>query len=69
MTIAAGETTSDLVWARSAAAAGGSVGSQHGAGANLVMCDGSVRWISDSVNRDVLQALFTIAGKDVVGEF
>lgn len=67
-TIAVAETTSDLAWAFSATGAG-STESQHGAGSNVVMCDGSVRWISNNVSASVLSALFSISGKDVVGEF
>ncbi|MBC8117601.1 MAG: DUF1559 domain-containing protein [Candidatus Saccharimonas sp.] len=75
MTISVGETTSDRTWAQPGTATGsppnqgGSFGSQHGMGANFVMCDGTVRWIQDSVDGNVIRALFTIAAKDVVGEF
>jgi hypothetical protein len=32
-----------------------------------VMADGSVRFVRDSVNSEVLEALFTIAGGDTTG--
>lgn len=74
-TILVGETTSDQDWAHPATASGGSVpnsgpfGCQHGAGANFALCDGAVRWISESVDAGVFGALFTIDAKDQVGDF
>jgi prepilin-type processing-associated H-X9-DG protein len=43
-------------------------GSLHtGRGLNFALCDGSVRWISTSVDLQVLNSLATIDGKEVVG--
>jgi|GEM_PF-3286599 len=75
-TIAMGESRRDQGWAQpglgscgSGPNQGGAYGSLHGTGANFVMCDGSVRWISDSINAATFQALETIAAGDQVGEF
>ena len=75
-TIAAGETTTDRAWAQPATATSssppnqsGTFGSQHGSGANFVMCDGAVRWITNSVDANVIKAMFTIDAKDLVGQF
>jgi prepilin-type N-terminal cleavage/methylation domain-containing protein/prepilin-type processing-associated H-X9-DG protein len=44
-------------------------GSSHTGGANFTLADGSVRFISESINQAVLQALSTRAKGEVVGEF
>jgi prepilin-type N-terminal cleavage/methylation domain-containing protein/prepilin-type processing-associated H-X9-DG protein len=44
-------------------------GSFHGTGVNFVMCDGSVRWVSQSVDLNTFTALATIAAGDAVGAF
>lgn len=75
MTAALGETSGERAWPFPGTApgsppnSGGDYGSRHGGGANFALCDGSVRWISDSVDHAVIAALFTIAGKDTVGDF
>jgi prepilin-type processing-associated H-X9-DG protein len=42
---------------------------RHGELANLAMCDGSVRFISYSVNFNLFRALCSCKGGEVVGEF
>jgi hypothetical protein len=74
-TIAVGETTSDQAWALPGAATcdsapnNGRFGSEHVAGANFVLCDGSVRFITNIINPATFRALGTPRGKDVVGDF
>jgi prepilin-type processing-associated H-X9-DG protein len=75
-TIAAGETSTDHGWALPGTGtcnvppnAGGSFSSRHEGGANFVMCDGSVRFISDTIDRPTFMALATIQGNEPVGEF
>ncbi|MBT5017414.1 MAG: DUF1559 domain-containing protein [Planctomicrobium sp.] len=41
----------------------------HIGGANFVMCDGAVRFITDSIDSETFQALCTLAGRETVGEF
>jgi prepilin-type processing-associated H-X9-DG protein len=43
--------------------------SDHTGGVNVLMCDGSVRLLPLSVARDVLKALFTRNGGEIVGSF
>ena len=45
-----------------------SFGSQHPAGANFAFCDGSVRFLKDSTNQTVLQALSIRARGEVVDQ-
>jgi len=75
-TVAVGETITDLGWALPGTGtsdanpnAGGSYGSNHSGGANFVLCDGSVRFIADGIDSKTFKALFTTAGRDVVGEY
>jgi prepilin-type N-terminal cleavage/methylation domain-containing protein len=44
-------------------------GSQHTGGAQVVLGDGSVRFISENISSTTLAALVSIAGSEVVGEF
>ncbi len=44
-------------------------GSFHSGGAQFAMADGSVRFLSENMDRNTLSALTTIAGGEVVGEF
>lgn len=41
----------------------------HPGGVQVAMCDGSVRWISSSIEHQKWQSLSTRAGREVVGEF
>ena len=43
--------------------------SRHAGGAQFCQADGSVRFISESIDRGVYQSLATIQGGEVVGEF
>lgn len=43
--------------------------SDHTGGINVLMADGAVRFISQSINPQTLQALFTRAGNEKVGDF
>ncbi|MEM6690793.1 MAG: DUF1559 domain-containing protein [Planctomycetota bacterium] len=43
--------------------------SLHPGGANISMADGSVRFITDSIDLETFRAMWTIAGGEVVGEF
>jgi hypothetical protein len=45
------------------------LGGVHRGGMSVLMIDGSVRFISEHINPDVLDALVTIAGGEVVGDF
>lgn len=74
-TIAAGETTRDHAWALpgtgscSAPPNSGDYGSQHPGGAHFVMCDASVRFISDTIDAAIFSALGTPHGDEPVGAF
>lgn len=75
-TIAIGETTADHGWAlpktgagKTPPNAGDSYGSQHSGGAQFVLCDGAVRFIADNIDATTFQALFTLAGRETVGDF
>jgi prepilin-type N-terminal cleavage/methylation domain-containing protein/prepilin-type processing-associated H-X9-DG protein len=43
--------------------------SQHEGGVNVLLCDGSVRFVSESVALDVWRAIATRNGGEVVGDF
>ncbi|WP_437206947.1 DUF1559 family PulG-like putative transporter [Planctomicrobium sp. SH664] len=43
--------------------------SRHSGGVMLGLCDGSVRFASDNVSRDIWRALGTRSGNEVIGEF
>lgn len=74
-TVIAGETTADQSWIEPGTAAltappnQGDFGSRHAQGAHFLMCDGSVKFISDNVAGETFRALGTANGGDVVGDF
>lgn len=75
-TIAFGETLNDHAWALpglgmcdSTPNSGGSYSSMHTEGANFVMCDGAVRFITQNIDPETFQALCTLAGNETVGDF
>jgi len=43
--------------------------SVHAGGSHFTMCDGSVRFISESISQDIYRALGSRAGGEVIGEF
>lgn len=43
--------------------------SHTGGGANFLLCDGSVRFLSNNINLNLLKGLATRAGSEVIGEF
>ncbi len=43
--------------------------SDHPGGVHFLLCDGSVRFVNDSTNAGILDALATRAGKEVVAEY
>lgn len=55
--------------ASSRAAALTSARSNHPDGLNVVLCDGSVRYISDSITLEIWRGLSTRAGKELLGDF
>ena len=45
-------------------------GSLHVGGAHILLCDGSVRFVSENTDQTgVLNALITVSGREVIGEF
>jgi prepilin-type processing-associated H-X9-DG protein len=69
-TNAIGETLQDHRWATpgmgnsTGAPNNGSLGSEHGGGAQFVFCDGSVHFIPETIDPATFKALCTIAGKE-----
>lgn len=81
-TIMMAEVTSELGWALPGlvgisnrpneggmGGAGGGIGSDHAAGANFLLADGSVKFINDAVGLATFKALGTIAAGDNVNDF
>lgn len=75
-TIAVGETSADHAWALPGTGrcdtppnAGGSYSSRHYGGAHFLRCDGAVRFIGDTIDRQTFLALSTLQGSEPVGEF
>jgi prepilin-type N-terminal cleavage/methylation domain-containing protein len=76
LTMSVGETTTDHAWAQPGTAAtdsapnrGSGFSSKHSGGIHILLCDGAVRFISDSIDVKTFKALGTPSGHDVVGEF
>lgn len=71
-TIAIGETLQDHRWSypkmgnNTGAPNSGSFGSEHSGGAQFLLCDGSVHFISETISPDIFKALCTIAGRETV---
>jgi prepilin-type processing-associated H-X9-DG protein len=42
------------------------IGSEHGRGANITFCDGSMHFIHDTIDPSILRAILTIAGRESV---
>ncbi|MCA9297176.1 MAG: DUF1559 domain-containing protein [Phycisphaerales bacterium] len=75
-TISVGETVADLGWALPAFVTGraihkddGTFSSGHPGGMHVLLCDGAVRFISDSIDAGTFDALGTPDGGEPVGEF
>jgi len=74
-TVAVGEVLDEHAWARPGTAAlqgvpnSGPFASNHTGGANFVFCDGAARFISENVDQQTFQAIGTINGSDVPGEY
>ncbi|MEW4487730.1 DUF1559 domain-containing protein [Thalassoglobus sp. JC818] len=80
-TIAVGETTKAEPWAAGGQPTirpldrqpyingGNGFGSHFNGGAQFLFADGSVRFISENIDPDVMEALSTIRGGEVVGDF
>lgn len=74
-TLMLGEVTNGHRWALPGTAScgsgpnQGSFASEHPGGANFLLCDGSVHFISDHVDGATFSGLCTIAGREVLGEF
>jgi len=43
--------------------------SRHPGGVHALLCDGSVRFVSDNINNILWRSLLTIRGREVIGEF
>lgn len=71
------EDREPVVWIYGAAAGWGgwydhqvpSASSQHSGGIQVLICDGTVRFVSDSVDSETWRALGTIRGGEVAGEY
>jgi prepilin-type N-terminal cleavage/methylation domain-containing protein/prepilin-type processing-associated H-X9-DG protein len=75
-TLAVGETTTDQAWALPGTGTadsppnhGGRFSSRHSGGAQFVLCDGAVKFISDSIDASLFRALGTPRGGEPIGEF
>lgn len=75
-TLSIGETATEHAWAlpgtasaNAAPNSGGGFGSPHAGGMHILLCDGAVRFISDSIDLATFQALGTPRGHETVGEF
>lgn len=75
-TMSVGETTTEHAWAQPGMAStnstpngSGGFSSAHAGGIHILLCDGAVRFISNSIDKGTFQALGTPAGHEVVGDF
>jgi type II secretory pathway pseudopilin PulG len=75
LTMSVGETMTEHAWALPGTAAvesapnSGGFASAHTGGIHIVLCDGAVRFVSNSVDLTTWKALGTLSSGDVVGEF
>jgi prepilin-type N-terminal cleavage/methylation domain-containing protein/prepilin-type processing-associated H-X9-DG protein len=68
-TIAVGETIEEHAWSLPKTGSSGSFNSEHSQGANYVMCDGAVKFLSTSMDQTIYAALLTPSGREPVGDF
>lgn len=69
-TIALGETARDQAWVLpGTGSARSDFANTHGGAAHFLFCEGSVRFIAESVDSDTFAALFTPNGGEVIGDF
>ncbi len=75
-TFAMGETLREHAWASPGTGvctappnSGGDYASPHHGGVHFVLCDGAVRFISDTIDLATFSGLATTAGNEVLGEF
>jgi prepilin-type processing-associated H-X9-DG protein len=68
-TLAFGETLADHAWAWPGLGGATAFGSEHAGGAQFVFCDGKARLISESIDSQLFEALFTPQGREPIGRF
>jgi prepilin-type N-terminal cleavage/methylation domain-containing protein len=60
---------SDPIWTCNDSDSAQSVRSRHPGGAQILLGDGTVRFVSNNINAGTWRALFTIAGEEPIGDF